>query len=293
MFSYLVKFIEETRQEATKNMSEEKKKTWVWDGNVPTNYKTKCGKALGRWINNQRSAKSKGTLKDDREIRLVSTGLKWSVLTTNSWHEMLQELQIYVTEQTKDGRPWDGNVPTNYKIKTNITADGTDDEEKNLGRWINRQRSLFQAGKLKKERQMDLERIGLKWSVLLTTSWTTMYDGLSAFVEARRKQSADGVWDGEVPPNYKTNTNPPLSLGRWVNRQRAAQAKGQLKEDQVQKLEMLGLKWFEEGEGEEFLNEGTPTPMSVTSSSIIQHNDGNPLNGTVSKPDAVTSTSEC
>ena len=103
---------------------------------------------------------------------------------------------------------------------------------------------------------MERKQPLLLWSVLLTTPWTTMYEGLSAFVEARRKQSTDGVWDGEVPPNYKTNTNPPLSLGRWVNRQRAAQAKGQLKEDLVQKLEMLGLKWFEEGEGEEFLSEG-------------------------------------
>ena len=89
MFHCLVKFIEDTRQEETKNLPEEKKLTWVWDGNVPTTYKTRCGKALGRWINNQRSAKSKGTLKDDREVRLVSTGLKWSVLTTNSWHDML------------------------------------------------------------------------------------------------------------------------------------------------------------------------------------------------------------
>ena len=46
--------------------------------------------------------------------------------------------------------PQDGNVPTNYKIKSNIPAYSADDEEKNLGRWVNRQRSLFQAGKLKK-----------------------------------------------------------------------------------------------------------------------------------------------
>ena len=280
MFNYLVKFIEETRQDATKNMPEEKKKAWVWDGNVPTNYKTKCGKALGRWINNQRSAKAKGTLKDDREVRLVSTGLKWSVLTTNSWRDMLRELQIYVAEQTKDGRPWDGNVPTNYKIRS--TTNGTEDEEKNLGRWINRQRSLFQAGKLKKERQMDLERIGLKWSVLLTTSWSTMYDGLCAFAEARRKQSANGVWDGQVPPNYKSNTNPPLSLGRWVNRQRSAYAKGQLKEDQVQKLEMIGFKWYEEVE----LSHSTP--MTVTSTNI-QRETETPLGGAV-EPEVVTSS---
>ena len=106
MFDCLVKFIEETREKSTKHMNEKQKATWIWDGNVPTSHKTRCGKALGRWINNQRSAKAKGTLKDDREVRLVSTGLKWSVLTTNSWRQMLQELEIYVREQTKDGGHW-------------------------------------------------------------------------------------------------------------------------------------------------------------------------------------------
>jgi hypothetical protein len=247
MFNYLVKFIEETRQDATKDMPEEKKEAWVWDGNVPKNYKTKCGKALGRWINNQRSAKAKGTLKNDREARLVSTGLKWSV-PKSSWRDMFCELQIYVAEQTKDGRSWNGNVPTNYKIRS--TTDGTEDKGKNLGRWINRQRSLFQAGKLKKERQMDLERIGLKWSVLLTTSWSTMYDELCAFAEARREESANGVWDGLGPSNHKS------SLGGWVKRQRSAYAKGQLKEDRVQKLEMIGFKWYR---SRKRVEESTPT----------------------------------
>ena len=107
MFQHLVRFIEDTRAEKTKNMTEEKKSAWVWDGNVPTSYKSPSGKALGRWINNQRSAKAKGTLKDDREVRLVSTGLKWSVLTTNSWKQMLDELESYAKSQLKNGRSWD------------------------------------------------------------------------------------------------------------------------------------------------------------------------------------------
>ena len=106
MFECLVKYIEETREKSTRHMNDKQKAAWVWDGNVPTSHKTRCGKALGRWINNQRSAKAKDALKDDREVRLVSTGLKWSVLTTNSWRQMLHELEIYVREQTKDGRPW-------------------------------------------------------------------------------------------------------------------------------------------------------------------------------------------
>eukprot|EP00978_Attheya_sp_CCMP212_P041131 scaffold232018_cov45-Attheya_sp.AAC.1 len=150
MLQCLEEFIVERRKEETKDMTEEEKKEWEWEGNVPATYKTKCGKALGRWINNQRSAKSKCILKREREDRLMSTGLKWSVLTTHVWTDMMEELRIYVKEKTKDGEPWDGNVPTNYRIKGNTADDGTEiDKEKNLGRWINRQRCLFQGGKLK------------------------------------------------------------------------------------------------------------------------------------------------
>ena len=90
-------------------MTEAQRAEWAWDGNVPTTFKTKDGKALGRWVNNQRSAKSKGTLKKEREKRLVDAGLKWSVLASNSWNEMLEELRIYVAEQVKQGKKWDGN----------------------------------------------------------------------------------------------------------------------------------------------------------------------------------------
>ncbi len=106
---------------------------------------------------------------------------------------MLQELEVYIPEQTKDGRLWaskdfettlmilwygtfyvqhlstytctnlfdeyqDRNVPTNYKIKEFYCKTFPDDKEKNLGCWVNRQRSLFQAGKLKKDCQQDLEK---------------------------------------------------------------------------------------------------------------------------------------
>lgn len=109
MFDCLLQFIEDQRSQETAKMSEDEKKAWVWDGNVPTTYKTKDGKALGRWVNNQRSAKSKGVLKEEREERLVKAGLKWSVLASNCWNVMLEELRIYVNDQTKSGRKWDGN----------------------------------------------------------------------------------------------------------------------------------------------------------------------------------------
>lgn len=116
MFECLIEFIEERKGEETFGQSDEDKKEWSWDGNVPTTFKTKDGKALGRWVNNQRSAKSKGVLKDDREKRLVDAGLKWSVLASNSWNEMLEELRVYVNDQTKAGRKWDGNGTCRFHI---------------------------------------------------------------------------------------------------------------------------------------------------------------------------------
>jgi len=199
---------------------------------------------LGRWINNQRSAKQKGSLREDRERRLVSTGLKWCVLSTNAWPDMMKELRIYVEEKKNSGDPWDGNVPTNYKIKSNTASDGTEiDEDKNLGRWINRQRSLYQAGKLRSDRQKELEEIGLKWSVLSASSWNTMYDALKDYVDSKIKSNPKKKWDGNVPANFKTNDETPKCLGRWINRQRSSYAKGKLKQEFVDKLQKIGLKW--------------------------------------------------
>ena len=101
MFDCLVGYVKEQRLKETSGMSELDAKKWEWSGNVPTMYRTENKKALGRWINNQRSAKSKGSLKPEREQRLVSTGLKWSVLTTNAWTDMMEELKVYVTEKVR------------------------------------------------------------------------------------------------------------------------------------------------------------------------------------------------
>jgi len=238
MFECLMEFIDFRRETDTEGRPDTEKLVWKWDGNVPTTYKTKDGRALGRWINNQRSARNKGNLRAEREMKLVGTGLKWSVLASNPWQDMLQELRLYVQEKTKDGKAWDGNVPTNYRINR---ADCH--EDKNLGRWINRQRTLYQTGKLRKDRELELEKIGLKWSVLSTNSWDEMYNSLLLYVKERKASDPHNSWDGNVPANHKTNDNPPRALGRWINRQRSNYMKGKLKKEFVDKLNMVGLRW--------------------------------------------------
>ena len=64
-----MRYIKEIHEMATRHMNDEQKAAWIWDGNVPKNYKTPCGKALGRWIGTQRLVKAKDTLKIERLSR--------------------------------------------------------------------------------------------------------------------------------------------------------------------------------------------------------------------------------
>ena len=100
---------------------------------------------------------------------------------------------------------------------------------------------MFQAGKLRKDRQLSLEKIGLKWSMLATTSWESMFETLTQYVAEKKKGGNE--WDGNVPANYRTEDVPPRALGRWINRQRSAYGKGKLKPEYVAKLNEIGLKW--------------------------------------------------
>jgi hypothetical protein len=116
----------------------------------------------------------------------------------------------------------------------------------------------------------ELEKIGLKWSVLSTASWDSMYESLVEYAELKKK---DGDWDGNVPANYKTEDNPPKSLGRWVNRQRSAYAKDKLKDEFVEKLEVIGLKWtvHERKSRAILLQPGVPQPDLLQDLQQQQH----------------------
>lgn len=94
-------------------------------------------------------------------------------------------------------------VPTNYRITPRPGVVAREDEDKNLGRWVNRQRSLYQAGKLRKDRQLSLEKVGLKWSMLATMSWDSMFETLEEYVQ-EKVSIGWRPWHDCEPKSYKT-----------------------------------------------------------------------------------------
>ena len=83
----------------------------------------------------------------------MNIGLKWAVLSTNSWQSLYEALCKYANEKTRNGGKWDGNVPAIYETE----------DKKKLGRWVNRQRSNYTSDKIKPDQIAKLERIGFKW----------------------------------------------------------------------------------------------------------------------------------
>lgn len=72
MYNVLCEYVKERKELNPKN---------AWDGNVPANYKTshKPPKALGRWVNRQRSNYSKKKIKKEHIEKLNKLGIRWSV----------------------------------------------------------------------------------------------------------------------------------------------------------------------------------------------------------------------
>ena len=97
---------------------------------------------LGAWVTNQRTAKRKGVLSADKDRRLESLGIVWSVLKAQ-WEEMFSLLEKY---KAREGHC---NVPYRHE-----------EDEANLGYWVGTQRQAKKKGKLSADKERRLEDLG-------------------------------------------------------------------------------------------------------------------------------------
>ena len=116
--------------------------------------------ALGRWLNNQRSARKAGRLSADRIAALESLGVSWHVQDMR-WSGVLAKLAEI---RNAGGDP---NVHFNHEY----------------GPWLARQRTLHRMGGLIDERRAALEEIGVK--LILNPGWEERAGELAAFMRLR------------------------------------------------------------------------------------------------------------
>lgn len=191
--------------------------------NVPADYETEDGFALGKWIANMRGKKSdlnkRSPLSEERMRKLEAIGMIWSHADYAFERSYLAAMAYYLEHG-------DLRVPASY-----VCDDGF-----KLGSWICRLKDR-RAGKnglqpLTEEQIARLDRIGMVWVSKFDDQWET------AYAEARKWFEKNGSL--EVPIACEVNG---IRLGRWAARQRDSFEKGKLSAERKQRLDAIGMTW--------------------------------------------------
>lgn len=187
--------------------------------NIPKRYTTPAGLSLGEWLTTQRRVRAgqiPGNLTEQQIARLDSIGMEWGNRNDAAWERGLEEARKF--------REQFGNlqVPAKYKTKDDYP----------LGKWINNARKRRNDGKLTEERIGQLDQMGMIWSVF-DAKWEQGY--------ALAMNYAAKHGDLNVPVNYTTEEGE--KLGAWILNQRTAYAKEMLSQDQIGRLEKIGIYW--------------------------------------------------
>ena len=196
--------------------------------NLPNDYYLDDGYNLGGFIYNQKQLKRQGKLSKDKIKLFDDLGIDWTIKEVKknpSWEEMYKLAFNYF------------NTYKNLDIKRSfVTIDGIsiNDDGYNLGRWISRQRVSYKNKKLDNDQVTKLEAIGMDWKLNATyKSWNEAYDlAVQYFVE-----------NGNLNIRTDYNTVCGYNLGAWIYLQRKNFVKDNLTEEQIEKLNLIGMIW--------------------------------------------------
>lgn len=174
---------------------------------------TEQGWPLGAWLSDQRVQRKKAALGATYIARLEQAGVAWD-LQARHWENTIKLLERF---KQREGH---------------VTVPQLHVEGKcNLGAWLNWQRTRYKRGKLEKERQHQLEQLGVAWSVH-DAKWDRMYAALLEFVQ---REGHARVYALHVEGKDK------LKLGQWLAIQRKSFRYQSLSEDRTNRLLKAGV----------------------------------------------------
>ncbi|HDY67604.1 MAG TPA: hypothetical protein ENH85_07425, partial [Candidatus Scalindua sp.] len=179
------------------------------DCNVPKNWLE--NKQLARWVSSQRVCYRHNKLSNDKIKYLEDIGFEWEP-HESQWKEMFVELKEY---KRKYG---DCNVPKNWTVN------------KQLAKWVSRQRAYYRNKKLSNDCIKHLEDIGFVWDPLVS-QWKEMFALLKEYKDKHGNYNVPQKWTGN------------RQLGSWVSSQRAYYRDKKLSNDKIKHLEEIGFEW--------------------------------------------------
>ena len=185
---------------------------------LPRSYTIHSGVPVGKWLELQRqqAGQRPGRLTAEQAAKLEKLGIRWNHRLEAAWEKGFASAQKYRTEHG------DLLVPVRYRDKNDFA----------LGEWIVYNRQRYLGGNLTQNRIERLEAIGMVWSTS-NDLWEQNYAAATQYYLEHG--------DLEVPIKYETPSG--FGLGGWLGAQRAAHKAGELPQEQVERLDALGMDW--------------------------------------------------
>ena len=200
---------------------------------VPYGYTDSQGVKLGVWVRNMRASRngerSVYRITPEQERQLEELGMRWEGRHDRRWEEGFREAEAYRE------RFGDLEVPAGYVSPGGFA----------LGKWLNKHREMDKrtgktAIRVTPERRERLSALGMRWDAG-EDPWEKRY-GL-----AREYYEAHG--DLQVPAQYVAQG---VWLHKWLNEQkqiyRGNRPGKRLTEEQIRRLEAIGIRWGREKE---------------------------------------------
>ena len=175
---------------------------------------------LAHWAKWQRDSFKAGRLDAQRIRRLEAAGFSWTGRLESDpldpdWLEQLARLEAFVTPH--------GYLPS---------LRSSDAKERELSRWVSRQREQHSQGQLAAQRIERLEALGLPLRPR-EDGWAAMWEAVLDF------KHTEGSW----PTNAPSASPDQLRLGRWMNQQRMLARRGKLDAERLATLNAAGFVW--------------------------------------------------
>ena len=186
---------------------------------LPRSYTIHSGVPVGKWLELQRQVQAgqrPGRLTAEQAAKREKLGIRWNHRLEAAWEKGFASAQKYRTEHG------DLLVPVRYRDKNDFA----------LGEWIVYNRQRYLGGNLTQNRIERLEAIGMVWSTS-NDLWEQNYAAATQYYLEHG--------DLEVPIKYETPSG--FGLGVWLGAQRAAHKAGELPQEQVERLDALGMDW--------------------------------------------------
>jgi superfamily II DNA or RNA helicase len=176
--------------------------------NVPRDYGD--NPRLAYWVLNQRQARKRGKLAEERVARLDALGFWWNPYAAE-WEEKYSELAQFQAAQ--------GHCNVRREDRVN----------RQLATWVSEQRMLWRERRLSQEKIKRLEALGFAWDPI-AAFWADRLRELKVF------HAMNGHCN--VPSRYEASPR----LGQWLSGQRHAWRKGRLTLEQTRQLDALGVR---------------------------------------------------